>query len=114
MDTLFFAKVLVGGLLSGVMYSLVALGYVLIFKASGVFNFAQGSMVLFAAMTFAALIEILGSQQPGDLLFWIALAMTLAAILAVALGVERFVLRPLVNQPVMVLLLATLGVSYLL
>jgi branched-chain amino acid transport system permease protein len=114
MDLLFFAKVLIGGLLSGVMYSLVALGYVLIFKASGVFNFAQGSMVLFAAMTFAGLVAILGSRHPGDLIFWIALVITLVVMVGVAIGTERFVLRPLVNQPLIILFLATLGLSYLL
>jgi branched-subunit amino acid ABC-type transport system permease component len=56
-DLLFFFEVLIGGLLSGVMYSLVALGFVLIFKASGVFNFAQGALVLFAALTFVFLLE---------------------------------------------------------
>ena len=114
MDLLFFAKVVIGGLLSGVMYSLVALGYVLIFKASGVFNFAQGSMVLFAAMTFAGLIAILHSQHPGDLMFWVAMVITLVIMIGVAIGTERFVLRPLVNQPLIILFLATLGLSYLL
>ena len=111
MDMLFFAKVLIGGLLSGVMYSLVALGYVLIYKASGVFNFAQGSMVLFAAMTFAGLIEVLGSHHPGDPKFWLAIAVTLAVMVLLALGTERFVLRQLVNQPLIILLLATLGIA---
>ncbi|MGQ0674922.1 MAG: branched-chain amino acid ABC transporter permease [Rhodospirillales bacterium] len=114
MDLLFFSKVVIGGLLSGVMYSLVALGYVLIFKASGVFNFAQGSMVLFAALTFVSLVERMGSGAPGDAIFWIALAITLVAMMAVALGTERFVLRPLVNQPLIVLFMATLGLNYLL
>jgi branched-chain amino acid transport system permease protein len=114
MALLFFAQVLIGGVLSGVMYSLVALGYVLIFKASGVFNFAQGSMVLFAAMTFAALVELLGSQRPGDLAFWLALAITLVVMIVIALGTERFVLRRLVNQPLIILLLATLGLNYFL
>src|SRR5262249_10939896 len=77
MDVLFFFKVLIGGLLSGVMYSLVALGYVLIFKASGVFNFAQGAMVLFAALTFVSLVEKMGSTAPGDLIFWVAMLITL-------------------------------------
>lgn len=111
MDLLFFAKVLIGGLLSGVMYSLVALGFVLIYKASGVFNFAQGSMVLFAAMTFAGLIEVLGSHHPGDPRFWLAIAITLAVMVLLALGTERFVLRRLVNQPLIILLLATLGIA---
>lgn len=111
MDLLFFAKVVVGGLLSGTMYSLVALGFVLIYKASGVFNFAQGSMVLFAAMTFAGLIDTLGSSHPGDLRFWLAIAITLVVMVVLALGTERFVLRQLVNQPLIILLLATLGIA---
>jgi branched-chain amino acid transport system permease protein len=110
-DILFFAKVLIGGLLSGVMYSLVALGFVLIYKASGVFNFAQGSMVLFAAMTFAGLIEVLGSHHPGDPKFWLAIAITAAVMVLLALATERFVLRRLVNQPLIILLLATLGIA---
>ncbi|MBI3709433.1 MAG: branched-chain amino acid ABC transporter permease [Proteobacteria bacterium] len=111
MDWLFFTKVLIGGLLSGVMYSLVALGYVLIFKASGVFNFAQGALVLFAALTFVSIVEGFGSKAPGDLVFWIAMVLTLVAMVAVAIGTERFVLRPLVNQPLIVLFMATLGLN---
>ena len=71
-------------------------------------------MVLLAAMTFAALVEMLGSRHPGDLMFWVALAITLVVMLAVALGTERLVLRPLVNQPLIILLLATLGLNYFL
>jgi branched-chain amino acid transport system permease protein len=112
MDLLFFAKVLIGGLLSGVMYSLVALGYVLIFKASGVFNFAQGALVLFAALTFVSIVEILGSKSPGDSIFWFAMAATLVSMIGVALATERFVLRPLVNQALIVLFMATLGLNY--
>lgn len=111
MDLLFFAKVVLGGLLSGTMYSLVALGFVLIYKASGVFNFAQGSLVLFAAMTFAGLIDTLGSHHPGDLMFWLAILITLVVMVVLALGTERFVLRRLVNQPLIILLLATLGIA---
>jgi len=75
MDIVFFLEVLAGGLLAGVMYSLVALGFVLIYKASGVFNFAQGSMVFFAALTFVSLTE-------RGWNFWLALAMTLAVMVA--------------------------------
>jgi branched-chain amino acid transport system permease protein len=103
----FFFEVLIGGLLSGVMYSLVALGFVLIYKASGVFNFAQGTMVFFAALTFV------GFQELG-LPFWLALPATLAAMIVLALVVERVVLRPLVNQPQITLFMATIGLSFFL
>jgi branched-chain amino acid transport system permease protein len=102
----FYVEVLLGGLMSGVLYSLVALGFVLIFKASGVFNFAQGAMVLFAALAVARLSE----QMPLAVAFVLAIA-----IMAVfAWLVERLVLRHLVNQDAVVLLMATLGVTYFL
>ncbi|MET1076393.1 MAG: branched-chain amino acid ABC transporter permease [Pseudomonas sp.] len=103
----FFFEVLLGGLMAGLMYALVAIGFVLIYKASGVFNFAQGAMVLFAALTFVSLVE-------RGLPFWLAFAITLAVMLALAVMVERMVLRPLVNRPPITLFLATLGLSYLL
>lgn len=103
----FFFEVLIGGLLAGVMYSLVALGFVLIFKASGVLNFAQGAMVLFAALTFVSLTE-------RGVNFWLALAVTLAIMIVVAILTERIVLRPLVNQPAITLFMATIGLSFLL
>ena len=103
----FFLEVLVGGLLAGVMYSMVAIGFVLIYKASGVFNFAQGAMVLFAALTFVSLVE---RGWP----FWLALLATLAVMVALALAVGRVVLRPLVNRPPIVLFMATLGLSFIL
>src|SRR5438045_7464131 len=99
-----FLETLIGGLLTGVLYSLVALGFVLIFKASGVFNFAQGSMVLFAALAVARLAERM--PLPVALLAAVAIMVVLAVI------VERLVLRPLVNQDAVTLLMATLGVSY--
>ena len=102
----FFFEVLIGGLLSGVMYSLVAIGFVLIYKASGVFNFAQGSMVLFSALTFVSLLE---RHVP----FWLAFAMTMLTMIALAWAVERFVLRKLVNRPPITLFMATLGLSYI-
>ena len=102
----FFFEVLLGGLLAGVMYSLVAIGFVLIYKASGVFNFAQGSMVLFAALTFVSLLE-------RGMPFWLAFAVTLAAMVVIALLVERWVLRPLVNRSPITLFMATLGLSYM-
>ncbi|MCK9814841.1 branched-chain amino acid ABC transporter permease [Pseudomonas sp. MAFF 302046] len=103
----FFFEVLIGGLLAGVMYSLVAIGFVLIYKASGVFNFAQGAMVLFAALTFVSLLE-------RGLPFWVAFAVTLASLVALALAIEKVVLRPLVNRPPIILFMATLGLSYLI
>ncbi|HEX6137689.1 MAG TPA: branched-chain amino acid ABC transporter permease [Casimicrobiaceae bacterium] len=102
----FFFEVLIGGLLSGVMYSLVALGFVLIFKASGVFNFAQGAMVFFAAATFV------GLQQEHHVSFWLALPLTLAAMIVLGLAIERVVLRPLVNQPQIALFMATIGLAF--
>jgi len=102
----FFFEVLIGGLLSGVMYSLVALGFVLIYKASGVFNFAQGAMVFFAALTFV------GMQELG-LPFWLAFAATLGVMIVLGLATERIVLRPLVNQPPITLFMATIGLSFL-
>src|SRR6476469_7202782 len=97
-------EVVLGGLMSGVLYSLVALGLVLIFKASGVFNFAQGSMVLFAALSLVRLME----KMP----FVAALAVTVVIMIVFAWLVERLVLRPLVNQEGIVLFMATLGVAY--
>ena len=88
---LFFVEVLVSGLMAGVMYALVALGFVLIYKASGVFNFAQGAMVLFAALTFVGLWEL--GVNP-----WLALILAALVMIGVAFTVERVVLRPLVNQ----------------
>ena len=99
-------EVALGGLLTGVLYSLVALGLVLIFKASGVFNFAQGAMVLFAALTMVRFME----KMP----LAVAIAATLAVMVALAWAIERVVLRPLVNQEGIVLFMATLGVAYFL
>jgi branched-chain amino acid transport system permease protein len=101
----FFLEVLIGGLLSGVMYSLVALGFVLIYKASGVFNFAQGALVFFAALTFVGLLEV-------GLPFWLALPATLGVMVLLGLATEKFVLRPLVNQPQITLFMATIGLSF--
>jgi branched-chain amino acid transport system permease protein len=106
-DYQFFIEVLVGGLLSGVMYSLVAIGFVLIYKTSGVLNFAQGAMLLFAALTFVSLVE-------RGVPFWLAIALTLAIMVVLGVTVERLVLRPLVNQSPMTLFMATLGLSYVI
>lgn len=113
----FFLETLFGGLMTGMLYSLVALGFVLIFKASGVFNFAQGAMVLFAALAMARFAEWL-PQWLGfnNKIVANLLAFVLAGILmfAVAWLVERLVLRHLVNQDGAVLLMATLGITYFL
>ena len=106
-DLAFFAEVLIGGLLSGVMYSLVAIGFVLIYKTSGVLNFAQGAQLWFAALTFVSLVE---RGTP----FALALVLTFALMLLMGLVIERAVLRPLVNQPPITLFMATLGLSYVI
>lgn len=106
-DWLFFFEVLIGGLLSGVMYSLVAIGFVLIYKTSGVLNFAQGAMLLFAALTFVSLVE---RAVP----FALALAITFALMVAIGIAIERVVLRPLTNRSPMTLFMATLGLSYII
>jgi branched-chain amino acid transport system permease protein len=103
----FFFEVLVTGLLSGVMYSLVALGFVLIYKASGVFNFAQGAMVFFAALSFVGIME-LGAP------FWLALPLTIGVMVLLGMATERFVLRPLVNQHEITLLMATIGLTFVI
>ena len=95
------------GLVSGVLYALIALGFVLIFKASGVFNFAQGIMVVFAALT------LVGLHQKGVPAF-VALILTILVMLALAFAVERLVLKPLVNQPDIILFMATFGLTYFL
>ena len=107
MDFAFFIEVLVGGLLAGVMYSLVALGFVLIYKASGVFNFAQGTMVFFAALTYVSLVERGWNA-------WLALVVTLAVMVALGVATERVVLRPLINQPQITLFMATIGLTFVL
>jgi branched-chain amino acid transport system permease protein len=95
------------GLVSGVLYALIALGFVLIFKASGVFNFAQGIMVVFAALT------LVGLYQKGVPAF-VALGATILVMLVLAIAVERLVLKPLVNQPDIILFMATFGLTYFL
>jgi len=103
----FFVEVVIAGLLTGVMYSLVALGFVLIFKASGVFNFSQGVMVLFAALTLVGLME-------RGVPVWIALILTMLVMIALAFAVERVMLRPLVNQDPIILFMATIGLTFFL
>lgn len=112
----FFLETLLGGLMAGMLYSLVALGFVLIFKASGVFNFAQGAMVLFAALAMARFSEWLNAADIGQAWMVNLLAFGLAALVmfAVAWLIERLVLRNLVNQEGTTLLMATLGITYFL
>src|SRR5438445_4466640 len=102
----FFAEVLIGGVFAGLMYSLVALGFVLIFKASGVFNFAQGAMVLFAALSLARLSEFMPLV--------LAFAFSVLIMIALAYAIEFLVLRHLVNQEGIILFMATLGIAYFL
>jgi branched-chain amino acid transport system permease protein len=101
----FFFEVLIGGLLSGVMYSFIALGFVLIYKASGVFNFAQGAMVFFAALTFVGITEM-------GVPFWLALVLAFGAMVILGIATEKIVLRPLVNQPPIALFMATIGLTF--
>ena len=104
---LFLAEVILGGIAAGLMYSLVALGFVLIFKASGVFNFAQGVMVLFAALTLVGLME-------RGIPVVLALGLTGAVMVLLAFAIERLVLRPLVNQEHIILFMATIGLNFFL
>src|SRR5213083_2414970 len=103
----FLAEVVLGGVFAGLLYSLVALGFVLIFKASGVFNFAQGVMVLFAALTLVGLME-------RGVPVAVALVMTMAVMVGLAFLIERVVLRPLVNQEPIILFMATIGLNFFL
>jgi branched-chain amino acid transport system permease protein len=97
-------EVLIGGLLTGVLYSLVALGVVLIFKASGVFNFAQGAMVLFAALSLVWFLTVMP--------LWLALICSAAVMVALAFVIERLVLRPLVGQEPIILFMSTIGITF--
>src|ERR671917_1721466 len=103
----FLVQVLWEGFVSGVLYALIALGFVLIFKASGVFNFAQGIMVVFSALTLVGLYE---KGVPA----FLALILAVLVMLVLAVVVERIVLRPLVNQPDIILFMATFGLTYFL
>lgn len=112
----FFFEVLIGGLLSGVLYALVALGFVLIYKASGVFNFAQGAMVFFAALTFVGFTEVLpgwtGLEAGSGGVFWLAFVLALVSMIVLGIATEKVVLRPLVNQPAITLFMATIGLTF--
>lgn len=116
---MFFLETVISGLLAGVMYSLVALGFVLIFKASGVFNFAQGVMALFAGLTLVGLmsgtIPFTHIDKPEFALpAWLAIIVTILVMIGLAFLIERFVLRNLVNQEPIILFMATLGLAYIL
>jgi branched-subunit amino acid ABC-type transport system permease component len=106
-DPLFFGEVVIGGVLAGVMYALVALGFVLIYKASGVFNFAQGVMVLFAALSLVGLMERGIPLAPAILL-------TVVIMLLLAFVIERVILRYMVNQEQIILFMATIGLTFFL
>ncbi len=116
-DPIFFAEVVIGGLMSGVMYSLVALGFVLIFKASGVFNFAQGVLALFAALTLVGIMEYLGNYPEEQLPFYLialAILLTIAVMIGLAFLIEGLVLRHLVNQEQIILFMSTIGLAFIL
>lgn len=116
-DPVFFTEVVIGGLMAGVMYSLVALGFVLIFKASGVFNFSQGVLALFAALTLVGVMELLGNYPEERLpavLIVLAVMVTAGVMIGVAFLVERLVLRHLVNQEPIILFMSTIGLAFIL
>ncbi|MBB5415264.1 branched-chain amino acid transport system permease protein [Paraburkholderia atlantica] len=106
-DLYFLIEVCVGGMLSGVMYSLVAIGFVLIFKTTRTLNFAQGSMILFGALTFVCLLE-------RGVPFVLTSAATLAVMVLLGWSIERTIVKPLLNRPPMTLFMATLGLSYVI
>lgn len=106
-EVLFFFEVVLAGLLAGTMYSLVALGFVLIYKASSTFNFAQGAMVFFAVLSFVGFMEL-------GVPFAVAFVMTILLMVAVGFATERLVLKPLVNQNEDTLLMATIGLAFVL
>ena len=99
----FLMQVLWEGLVSGILYALIALGFVLIFRSSRIFNFAQGIMVVFAALTLVGLHEM---GVPA----WICVLLTLVVMFVLAVAIERIVLRPLVGQPDIILFMATIGI----
>ena len=102
---LFYLQIAVGGLLAGVMYSLIAVGFVLIYKSSKIFNFAQGAMVLGAALTFVSFIEM-------GVPFWLSLLITTLIMIVFGIAVERFALRKLANTSLLTLFMATVGLAF--
>jgi len=103
----FLMQVIWEGLVSGVLYALIALGFVLIFRSSRIFNFAQGIMVVFAALTLVGL-HAMGIPA------WVSVALTLVVMFIIAVAIERIVLRPLVGQPDIILFMATIGITLFL
>ena len=103
-DWVYLIEVLLGGLMSGVMYSLVAIGFVLIYKSSGIFNFAQGTMLLFASLTFVKMTE-------NGIDFWTSLFVAAGVMVIFGVAIERFVMRPLANQDLLALFMATVGLA---
>ena len=103
----FLMQVIWEGLVSGVLYALIALGFVLIFRSSRIFNFAQGIMVVFAALTLVGL-HAMGIPA------WVSVALTLVVMFILAVAIERIVLRPLVGQPDIILFMATIGITLFL
>ena len=112
----FFIQVIWDGFVSGVLYSLIALGFVLIFKASGIFNFAQGIMVVFAALALVGLDEVFRSVgiESGGVRAILSMVLTLAIMYALAFSVEKYVLRPLVGQEDIILFMSTIGLTFIL
>jgi branched-chain amino acid transport system permease protein len=106
LDVTFAIEVVISGLLVGIMYSLVALGFVLIYKSSGIFNFAQGDMTLFSALALVGALTFLP--------LWLAILAVLALMVGLAIAIEAFVLRPLVARPPLTLFMATIGLGFLL
>ncbi|UCH74142.1 MAG: branched-chain amino acid ABC transporter permease [Rhodospirillales bacterium] len=107
-EFLFFIETTISGLMAGVMYALVALGFVLIFKASGIFNFAQGVLALFAGLTLVGLMEKFGLPP------WAAIIATVGVMIVLAWLIERLVLQYLVNQDPIILFMSTIGLAYVL
>lgn len=105
-ELLFATELLITGILIGLMYAMVGLGFVLIYKASGVFNFAQGALTLFAALTFVGLSASFG--------FWLALVMTILVMVGLGIAAERIVFRPLTARPPLIIFMATIGFAYVL
>ena len=112
----FFIQVLWEGFVAGVLYALIALGFVLIFKASGIFNFAQGIMVVFAALALVGLYELFGTLglENGTVRAILSLVLTLGIMWGLAFSVERLVLRPLVGQEDIILFMSTIGITFTL
>src|SRR3979411_1282235 len=110
-----FLEVLIGGLMSGVLYSLVALGFVLIFKASGVFNFAQGAMVLLAGLALVRALDFLVAEGfPLWAAIIVGIGFAIVIMATTAWLIERFVIGPLVNQDGLTLFMSTIGATFIL